>query len=130
VFVQRRQNSGRFLPFENLSVPRESRGFGVEPTQSVIPAGGVGQSVVRAYGDPNDEILLVPIGSPQAERRPVTLVSRGGAPGVQPACELVGGTCRSDPMDVTFPDNCEELGEQTLKATCGAFNKACCATAL
>lgn len=108
-----------------------STSFVVEPAQPVIPMGGFGEIVVRGYGAPGDEeVLLVQIASPQADRRPVTLVSGGGAPGVQPACEQVGGACRSDPMDATFPANCEQLGEQTLQATCVAFNKACCATAL
>jgi hypothetical protein len=44
------------------------------------------------------------------------------------ACEDLGGTCKSDPIDVTFPANCEEdFGETTAsEGICGAINQTCC----
>lgn len=92
----------------------------------VVPANGSREILVRAYGDPMEEVLLVEFSSAQQDRRPITLVSQGGVSGLEPACEQVGGTCMSDPMDVGFPANCEELGLQTMQAWCEAFNHACC----
>ncbi len=92
----------------------------------VVPANGTREILVRAYGDPAEEILLVEFSSAQQDRRPITLVSQGGVSGLEPACEQVGGTCMSDPMDVGFPADCEELGQQTMQAWCEAFNHACC----
>lgn len=43
------------------------------------------------------------------------------------ACEDFGGSCLSDPMDVGFGANCEELGMKTEgKGACAAFNQTCC----
>lgn len=101
--------------------------FAIEAADAVIAPGGFGQVVVRAYGEPGtEEVLLLHVDAPEAERRPVTLVSQGGATGVTPECAAVGGTCMSDPMDITFPADCEELGRLTLQASCEAFNHACC----
>jgi hypothetical protein len=91
-----------------------------------VPANGTRQVLVRAFGDPTEEILLIEFSSTDVDRRPVTLVSQGGASGLQPQCVQVGGACLSDPMDVGFPADCEELGQQTMQASCEAFNQACC----
>lgn len=44
-------------------------------------------------------------------------------------CEAQGGTCMSDPLDVGFAANCEELGMKTFPGTCEAFNHSCCGPA-
>ncbi len=41
-------------------------------------------------------------------------------------CEAAGGTCLSDPNDVTFPAICGALGMSESSATCEAYNQACC----
>ena len=118
---------GTDVVIESVGLRAPTSSFVVEPLSPTIPDQGVAQIMAHAYGSPGDEaVLLLRILSPQAERRPVTLFSRGGPSGVQPACELVGGTCMSDPADVGFPADCEALGQQTMQASCVAFNHACC----
>jgi hypothetical protein len=51
------------------------------------------------------------------------------AAGETETCEAVGGSCMSDPGDVTFPALCEDLGMETADALCPAFNHACCVSA-
>ena len=126
--IENRCSADVVLGDQRLRVASDA--FVIEPAAAAIAPGGFGQVVVRAYGEPGaEEVLLLSVDAPESERRPVTLVSRGGATGVQPTCAAVGGTCMSDPMDVTFPANCEELGQVTLQASCTAFNQACCIAA-
>jgi hypothetical protein len=47
-----------------------------------------------------------------------------------PQCEATGGTCMSDPNDVTFPATCSELGLSDAIGVCGAVNQTCCGDAL
>ncbi|HNS99026.1 MAG TPA: hypothetical protein PLJ27_18495 [Polyangiaceae bacterium] len=42
------------------------------------------------------------------------------------SCASLGGECLSDPMDVGFGANCEQLGRRTLTGACEAFNQTCC----
>ena len=49
-----------------------------------------------------------------------------GSEGSDPACETLGGTCLSDPMDVGFAADCKALGRNPLPGSCEAFNQCCC----
>ncbi len=43
-----------------------------------------------------------------------------------PTCDQTGGTCMSDPNDVTFPAVCGNLGLSDGIGSCEAFNQTCC----
>ena len=46
---------------------------------------------------------------------------------VKASCASLGGSCESDPNDVTFPAVCErDLGTKQLAGTCEAINQVCC----
>jgi hypothetical protein len=46
---------------------------------------------------------------------------------VKETCESLGGECKSDPNDVTFPAVCDrDFGTLEISGTCKAINQACC----
>jgi hypothetical protein len=128
ILIENRCGAEASITDVRLRVPTDA--FALEAPDVTVPAGGSTLVTVRAYGAPgSEEILLIQIGTPDVDRRPVTLVSRGGVSGLSPTCAQVAGACLSDPMDVGFPADCEALGQQTLQATCEAFNTTCCIAA-
>ncbi len=44
------------------------------------------------------------------------------------SCEAAGGECKSSPLDVTFPAQCQQdFGTAKLAGSCAAINQTCCA---
>jgi hypothetical protein len=116
--------------FSNIHLRVPSEAFAVLPSELTIAPGNTAEVVVQVFGDaPREEILLLETQAPELDRRPITLFGQGGIHGLLPNCSLVGGRCLSDPMDVTFPANCEALGMKYLEATCQAMNLSCCGDA-
>jgi len=113
------------ITFQSIFLRIPSESF-VITAPSKVSSGSSAFIEVQTFGSAAEELLLIQF---ESDRRPITLVSRGGAQGLQPACGILGGSCLSDPLDPTFAADCEVLGYQSMQATCPTNNTACCIAA-